>query len=169
MRAGDRTCTRTCTPNNEWMTPTTSLHKREDNRIGQPISRQAAGHYPLDCNESGRPDMHPETIHSKPRETRLFRRNLWRRKFVQYIKLTKYIILSIMTKSKEVLSQFRDQQKLEIKDTIPWAIGQSALTEMTKTFREQEPSALPLNKKYTLFRFAFYPRKKCTTQPGRFF
>ena len=80
---------------------------------------------------------------------------LWWRTFVKYIKITKDIDLSQMTNSKEILPQFRDQLELEIKDTFLWAIGQGALTEMTKTVKEREPSALPLHKLYSLFRLHF--------------
>ena len=34
--------------------------------------------------------------------------------------------------SKEILPQFREQLEEEIKDVFIWAIGQSAITEMTK-------------------------------------
>ena len=44
--------------------------------------------------------------------------NLWWRKFVQYIKMTKEIDLSTETNSKEVLPQYREQLGLETKDTI---------------------------------------------------
>ena len=47
--------------------------------------------------------------------------------------------------------------ELEIKELFLWLIGQSALTEMTKTVRERESSALPLNKLYTLLRLHFAP------------
>ena len=70
--------------------------------------------------------------------------NLWWRKFIQYIKMKKDIDLSTMTNSEEILPQFRDQLEIEIKVTFLWAIGQSELTEMTKTVRKREPSALPL-------------------------
>ena len=64
-----------------------------------------------------------------------------------------------MTISKEILPQFQDQLNLEIKDTFRWAIGQSALTELTKTLREREPSALPLHKLTTLFRLHITPER----------
>ena len=54
-------------------------------------------------------------------------------KFTQYIKMTREIDLSKLTNSKEVLPQNRDQLEEEIKDVFIWAIGQSALTKMTKT------------------------------------
>ena len=94
--------------------------------------------------------------------------NLWWRKFVQYIKMTKDIDLSQMVNSKEILPQFRDQLELEIKDTFLWAIGQSALSEMTKTVREREPSTLPLHRLYNLFRLHFTPERN-VPQQGRFF
>ena len=64
--------------------------------------------------------------------------NLWWRKFVQYIKMTKEIDLSTMTNNKEILTQYRDQLETEIKDIFIWAIGQNAITEMTKTIRERD-------------------------------
>ena len=59
--------------------------------------------------------------------------------------------------------------ELRIKDTFLWAIGQNALTEMTKTVREREPSALPLNKLYTLFRLHFTPEKNVQLGRADFF
>ena len=49
--------------------------------------------------------------------------NRWWRKFVQNIKMTKDIDLSIMTNSKEILPQNREQLEMDIKDTFLWAIG----------------------------------------------
>ena len=48
--------------------------------------------------------------------------SMWWRKFVQYIKMTKEIDLSIMTNSKEILPQYRDQLETDIEDTFIWAI-----------------------------------------------
>ena len=59
--------------------------------------------------------------------------NLWWRNFVQNIKMTKDIEFSNMTNSTQVSPQYRNQVELEIKDTFLCAIGQSALTEVTKT------------------------------------
>ena len=85
--------------------------------------------------------------------------NLWWRKFVQYIKMTKDIDLSQMVNPKEILPQFRDQLELEIKDMFLCAIGHGALSEMTKTVREREPSTLPLHRLYSLFRLHFTPER----------
>ena len=95
--------------------------------------------------------------------------NMWWRKFVQYIKMTKEIDLSIMTNNKKILPQFRDQLELEIKDIFLWAIGQTAITEMTKTVTEREPSSLPLHKLYTLFRLHFTPERNVQHSRADFF
>ena len=81
--------------------------------------------------------------------------NMWWRMFVQYIKMTKDLDLSKMTNKKEILPQYRDQLETEIKDIFLWAIGQNAITEMTKTVKEREPSSLPLYKLYTFIRLHF--------------
>ena len=73
-----------------------------------------------------------------------------------------------MANSKEVLTQFRTLLEIEIKDTFLWAIGQSALTEMTKTVREREPRALLLNKLYISFHLHFTPEKKYNTAGPHF-
>ena len=78
--------------------------------------------------------------------------NIWWRKFVQYIKMTKDLDLSTMTNSKEILPQYRDQLEAAMKDIFLWAMGENAITEMTKTVKEREPSSLPLHKLHSLFR-----------------
>ena len=74
-----------------------------------------------------------------------------------------------MTNSKEMLPQYREQLELEIKDIFLWAIGQSALTEMTKTLREREPSILPLQKLYTFLRLHFTPERNVQHSRADFF
>ena len=74
--------------------------------------------------------------------------------------MTKDLDLSKMTNNKDILPQYRDQLETEIKDIFLWAIGQNAITEMTKMVREREPSSLPLYKLYTLFRLHFTPERK---------
>ena len=85
--------------------------------------------------------------------------NMWWRKFGQYIKMTKDLDLSTMTNSKEILPQYRDQLEAEIKDIFLWAIGQNAITKMTRTVKEREPSSLPLHKLDSLFRLHFTPER----------
>ena len=69
--------------------------------------------------------------------------NMWWWKFVQYIKMTKDLDLSTMINSKEILPQYRDQLETEIMDIPQWAIGQSAITEMTKTVKGRKLGSLP--------------------------
>ena len=95
--------------------------------------------------------------------------SMWWRKLVQYIKMTKDIDLSTMTNNKEILPQYRDQLEADIKDIFLWAIGQNAITEMTKTVREREPSSLPLHKLYTLFRLHFTPERNVHHSRADFF
>ena len=94
---------------------------------------------------------------------------MWWRKFDQYMKMTNDIDLSTMTNSKEILRQYRDQLETDIKNNFIWAIGQNAITEMTKTDREKEPSSLPLHKLYTLFRLHFTPERNVHHSRAQFF
>ena len=83
--------------------------------------------------------------------------------------MTKDLDLSKMTNNKEILPQYRDQLEAEIKDIFLWAIEQNAITEMTKTVREREPSSLPLYKLYTVFRLHFTPDRNVQRSRADFF
>ena len=95
--------------------------------------------------------------------------NMWWRKFVQYKKMTKDLDLSKMTNNKVILPKYREQLETETKDILLWAIGQNAITEMTKTVREREPSSLLLYKLYTLFRLHFTPERNVQHSRADFF
>ena len=84
---------------------------------------------------------------------------VWWRNFVQYFKMTRDIDVSTMTNSKGVVPQFRERLEEEIKGVFIWTIGQSAITEMTKTLREKEPNSLPSFRLYILFRLHFIPER----------
>ena len=84
---------------------------------------------------------------------------LWWRRFVQYIKMTHGIDLSEMTTDKEIRTEYCEQLDAEIKDTFIWALGETAMKEMTRTVREREPGSLPLHKLYSLFRLQFIPKR----------
>ena len=58
---------------------------------------------------------------------------MWWRRFVQYVKMTKDIDLNAMTTWREIKYEFRDKLEEEVKDIFIWALGYSAVTEMTKT------------------------------------
>ena len=92
--------------------------------------------------------------------------NLWWRKFVQYTKMTRDIGFVNHDQFKRGTATIRHLE-LEIKDTFQRATGQSALTEMTRTVRAGI-QCLTVIQTVHFIPFAFYPRKECTTQPGRF-
>ena len=95
--------------------------------------------------------------------------NLWWRKFVRYVKMTKDIDISPMVNSKEIFPEYQEQLETEIKDIFSCAIGQNALSEMTKTVREREPCSLPLHKLYTLFRLHNKPERNIQHSRSDFF
>ena len=47
--------------------------------------------------------------------------------------------LNNMTTDKEILPKFRDEMEVKIKDIFIWALGEAAVTEMTKTVRDNDP------------------------------
>ena len=83
--------------------------------------------------------------------------------------MTKETDLSTMPNSKEILPQYHDQLETEVKDIFICAIGQNAITEMTKTARERKSSSLPLHKLYTLFRLPFTPERNVHHSRADFF
>ena len=74
-----------------------------------------------------------------------------------------------MTNNKEISPQYRDQLETDIKGIFIWAIGRNAITEMTKTVREREPSSLLLYKFYTHFRLHFTPERTVRHRIAVFF
>ena len=75
--------------------------------------------------------------------------------------MTKDLDLSTM-KSKEILPQYRDQLEAEIKDIFLWAIGQNAITEMTKTVIERTKLTTVTQTMYTIPGY-ISPRKETST------
>ena len=65
---------------------------------------------------------------------------LWWRRFTQYIKMTQNIDLNIMTTDREILEDYRNDLEHRIKDLFIWALGESAITEMTRTVRDNDPN-----------------------------
>ena len=80
---------------------------------------------------------------------------LWWRRFTQYIKMTQNIELNIMTTDSEILENYRDDLEHRIKDLFIWALGESAITEMTRTVRDNDPNRMDINQLYSLFRVHF--------------
>ena len=65
---------------------------------------------------------------------------LWWRRFTQYIEMSQIIDLNIMTTDREILQNYRDELEHRIKDLLIWALGESAITEMTRTVRDNYPN-----------------------------
>ena len=84
---------------------------------------------------------------------------LWWRGFAQYIKMTQNIDLNTMTTDREILENYRDDQEPLIKELFIWALGESAITEMTRTIRDNDPNRMDINQLYSLFRLHFIPER----------
>ena len=68
---------------------------------------------------------------------------LWWRRFIQYVKKTQDIDLTITTNDKELLAQYREELEIKIKDIFIWALDEAAVSEMTKSPRKWQKSFLP--------------------------
>ena len=84
---------------------------------------------------------------------------LWWRQFTQYVKMTQKIDLNTMTTDKEILEEYREELEITIKDIFIWALGEEAVTEMTKTVRDNDPNKMNINQLYILFRIHFIPER----------
>ena len=69
----------------------------------------------------------------------------------------------------EILPQYRDQLEAEVKDVLLRAIEQNAITELTQTVREREPSSLPLCKLYTWLLIHFTAKRNVNRSRGDVF
>ena len=71
-----------------------------------------------------------------------------------------------MTTDKEVLEQYRDELKQRIKHLFIWAQGESAITEMTRTVRDNDLNRRDITQLFSLFRLHFIPeRNKFHAEP----
>ena len=68
--------------------------------------------------------------------------------------MTQDIDLNTMTTDKEILAEYRDELEIKIKDIFIWALGEAAVTEMTKTVRDNDPNRMNINQLYALFRIS---------------
>ena len=50
-----------------------------------------------------------------------------------------------MTTDREILEQYRAELEERIKDLFIWALGESAITEMTRTVRDNDPNKMDIN------------------------
>ena len=84
---------------------------------------------------------------------------LWWQRLTQYVKMTQKIDLNTMTTDKEILEEYREELEIQIEDIFIWALGEEAVTEMTKTVRDNDPNKMNINQLYILFRLHFIPER----------
>ena len=82
----------------------------------------------------------------------------WRR-FTQYIKMTQNIDRNGMTTYLKKLQNYRDDLEHRIKDLFIWALGESVITEMTRTVGDNDPNRMDINQLYSLYRLHFIPEQ----------
>ena len=80
-------------------------------------------------------------------------------KFTQNIKMTQNIDLNEMTTDRKIKPNYRDNLEYRIKSLFIWALGVSAITEMTRTVRDNDPNRMDINQLYSLFRLHFIPKR----------
>ena len=73
--------------------------------------------------------------------------------------MTQDIDLTNMTTDKEITPEFQEELEVKIKDIFIWALSEAAVTEMTKTVRDNDPNKMIINQLYTLFRLHFIPER----------
>ena len=100
--------------------------------------------------------------------------NMRWRKCSKYLKMIKDRDVSTMTNNKKILPPYGDQLETEIKDIILWAIGQNAVTEMTKrSKRERERAELTIVVQtihiHYIFRLHFTPERNVQYSRAKFF
>ena len=73
--------------------------------------------------------------------------------------MTQDIDLTNMMTDKEIIPELREELEVKIKDIFIWALGEAAVTEMTKTVRDNDPNKMNINQRYSLFRLHFIPER----------
>ena len=64
-----------------------------------------------------------------------------------------------MTTDREILPNYRDDLEHRIEGLFIWALGESFITEMTRTVRDNDPKKMDINHLYSLFRLHFIPER----------
>ena len=64
-----------------------------------------------------------------------------------------------MTTDREIPEQYQPELEQRVKDLLIWALGESAITEMTRTVRDNDPKRMVINQSYSLFRLLFIPER----------
>ena len=64
-----------------------------------------------------------------------------------------------MTTDREILPEHRNELKHPIKVLFIWSQGASAITELMRTVRDNDPNKMEIIKLYSLFRLHFIPER----------
>ena len=64
-----------------------------------------------------------------------------------------------MKTDREMLQNYSDDLEHRIKDIFIWALGESAITQMTRTVRDIDPNRMDINQLYSLLRLHFIPER----------
>ena len=67
--------------------------------------------------------------------------------------------LNVMTTDREILQNYRDDLEHRINNLFIWALGESAITEMTRIVRDNDPIGMDNNQLYSLLRLHFIPKR----------
>ena len=60
-------------------------------------------------------------------------------------------------------------REIRIKDLFIWALGESAITETTRTVRDNDPNEMDINQIFSLFRIHFNPERNKFHRQADFF
>ena len=69
----------------------------------------------------------------------------------------------------QILEQYREELEQRIKDLFIWALGESAITERTKTVRDNDTNRMDINQLYSLFQLHFISERNKFHSRGQFF
>ena len=93
------------------------------------------------------------------RETGNTRGKIMVAKIYPVLKMTQNFDLNEMTTDRGILPNYRDDLEHRIRDLFIWALGESAITEMTRTVRDNDPNKMDINQLHSLFRLHFLPER----------
>ena len=133
------------------------MSQKNENNSAESNSRNSSSEESGD--KKGRTTTHQKITLPKFEKKTIQEAKLWWRQFTQYVKMTQKIDLNTMTTDKEILEEYREELEITIKDIFIWALGEEAVTEMTKTVRDNDPNKMNINQLYIIFRIHFIPER----------
>ena len=74
-----------------------------------------------------------------------------------------------MANDQEIQQEHIDELEHRIKDLIIWVLNESAITEMTRTVRDNDPKKMEISKLYSMFLLRFIPEQNKFDSRADFF